>query len=726
MKYSFLYIACTYTLSILLLLTVNSCNLLKNSSPTAPTQSNNIQTGPTTQLVSQTISSSGGGGTITIQKTGDPLNGMTVTVPDTAYPDDRSFTISSAPITGHNFGSMFNPITPLISISNGGGYSTSPMTIKIPCSIPSGNFAMIFMYNSQSGNLEGMPLLDEDSVSITASTMHFSQSALSSSIHRIGKSGNTIQNADGTTDLLYLVVTSVPRNQLGGDIQTGFKPGTDDWEFPNYGSTVESGGECAGQSISMMWYFQQQKEQAMASALWGRFNMYGVPQGTTPKIWQADTLGYRFASMVQHDLGTGAEVSPATAMQKARLSLAFNAFSYAFSLTKQPQYVRLRHNGGGHAIVGYGITGGNLNVADPNFPGSANIITQQAGVLQPYTSGDNAGNVGTVYDTILYMGVSAFIDQSAINDLWTQVQNGTIGNTTFPIFSVLGVDTTGKDIPLHDGFVVHDTSGTLRLSTSNGNCLVSAVFDENQNKLQRITSLGGFAVRLLPGTHRLGFYITDQNGDWAGFRQYNISVQDSEVIMPLAVGNFWIYADTTFNPDGSALYVDIDTLHIVRQAVINGATWYYPDTSEGLDITSQYPLRYMLGSDGLYNALDNTGGGVGHVAKFPTTKGDTFDLNIDQVNGLIFDIKVAATDTSVTTPLSTYFCYKYVPQWMDLQYHPWADSSVAYYIYKDSTCQKYYCYTTDVGLVEQMTHKFDDNGHIYVYNKKDLIKWYVQ
>jgi len=726
MKHSFVIHATSGVLILLLIWSFNGCSLLKNSSPTAPTLSNNIQTGATTQLASQLVSSTGGG-TITIQKSGDPLNGMTVTVPDTAYTDDRTFTISSAPITGHNFGSMFNPSSPLITISNGGGYSTTPMTIKIPVSIPSGEFAMIFMYNSQSGNLEGMPVVAEDSGSVTGITMHFSQAALASSPHQISKGGKTIQGTTDGSDFISVVVSAISKNLLGGDVQTGFTPGIDDWEFPNYGSILESGGHCGGQSISMMWYYEQQKVKAGAPPLWGKYNIYNVPPGKQPAIWQADTLGYKFASMIQHDYDWGTYVQKlAIGLQKMTPSLTYYSFSYSFQLQKQPQFVALIRNGGGHAIVGYGIAGGNLNVADPNRPGTPGVIQYQNGKFQPYTSGDNAGNLGTAYDTILYMGVSALIDQSVVNNEWGKVLDGTIGYTFFPTFLVFGQDSTGAEVPLHDGFVVHDTTGTLRLSISNPQCLVYAVYDENQNQLQRITSLGGFAVRLLPGTHRLGFYITDQNDNWAGFRQYNISVQDSEVIMPLAVGNFWIFADTTFNFDGSIFTSVIDTLRIVRQSVINGQTWYYPDTSAAFGFSAQYPTRYMLGSAGLYGALDNLGGGASLDAKFPAAKGDTFDLSIDTVNEIIFDLKVAATDTSVTTPLSTYFCYKYITQWMNTQYMPLPDTVVAYDIYKDSTCAKYWCYTTDVGPVEVVAYNVDDNGKRYIYNKKDLIKWYLQ
>src|SRR2546423_13220081 len=105
------------------------------SNPTEPT-STNIITGTSVDLVTQTIAPSGG--KITINKPGDSLNGVTIDVPNGAYTDSRSFHISYAPITKHEFGSDFNVLTPLITIENGGGYGDMPVTLRIPVHVPKG------------------------------------------------------------------------------------------------------------------------------------------------------------------------------------------------------------------------------------------------------------------------------------------------------------------------------------------------------------------------------------------------------------------------------------------------------------------------------------------------------------------------------------------------------------------------------------------------------------
>jgi len=39
------------------------------------------------------------------------------------------------------------------------------------------------------------------------------------------------------------------------DIDSGFRPGIDDWEFTNYGSYITPDGECEGQSLTALWYY---------------------------------------------------------------------------------------------------------------------------------------------------------------------------------------------------------------------------------------------------------------------------------------------------------------------------------------------------------------------------------------------------------------------------------------------------------------------------------------
>src|ERR1019366_10263362 len=98
------------------------------------------------------------GGKLTISGTQTKLDGLVLTVPNTAYTGSRTFSVSSAPITGSTLSAHLVALTPMITISNGGGYATNPMTVQIPITLPTGSVAGGFFYNEATGELEPIPV----------------------------------------------------------------------------------------------------------------------------------------------------------------------------------------------------------------------------------------------------------------------------------------------------------------------------------------------------------------------------------------------------------------------------------------------------------------------------------------------------------------------------------------------------------------------------------------
>ncbi len=219
-------------------------------------------------------------------------------MPPNAYAEARTFRLSYAPIEDHHLGQFFTPISPLITIANGGGYSDMPMVLKIPAKVPQGSFAMAFLYDKTTGELEGLPLIDIDNNSVTIATRHFTSSALTSTtgLPRRGLFRSTAE------DLSYsdIVVSKIPELDLGASYTSNFQPGVDDWQFPNYGSYIAPEGHCAGQSMAAVWYFNVKKGKG-SPALWGRFDNDGNTTRTSG-IWEDDVLGYKFCSTLQKDM----------------------------------------------------------------------------------------------------------------------------------------------------------------------------------------------------------------------------------------------------------------------------------------------------------------------------------------------------------------------------------------------------------------------------------------
>ncbi len=401
-----------------------------------------ISTGPALVVSSQVVEPAGG--SIKVQKAGDPLDGLEIQIPPGAYPDTRQVNISYAPVTNHTFGEYFTPATPLISIENGGDYSDEFMTVRIPVDIPSGGFAMAFYYDEAKGTLEAIPFSSIEADSITIVTRHFCSIIAS------------IINQTLMDDLLKT------------DIDSHFRPGIDDWQFTNRGSFIEPGGHCAGQSLSAMWYFCEQPD-GKDRTLYGRYDNNGA-QPATPALWEDDSYGYRLASAVQHDINWGSfENKLMYALAQMSDEPIFKAFAYSIQLTGEPQEVGLfSSGGGGHDMICYRVYNNNLYVADPNYPGDTERrIEYVDGEFKSYKSGANADEIaaghGEAYEIIQFCAKSATVDWGKIAARWAELKAGAVGNDVFPAYQIVVADKDGNETPLVDGMVSKDKKIAIRV-----------------------------------------------------------------------------------------------------------------------------------------------------------------------------------------------------------------------------------------------------------------------
>ncbi|MFA5007238.1 MAG: zinc ribbon domain-containing protein [Candidatus Izemoplasmatales bacterium] len=365
-----------------------------------------------------------GGGAITIDADGSAVDGMVLSVPGDAYEDPLDVVVSTREILEHDFGAEFTPITPLIEVDNGGGFAAAPMTLTIPIEIAEDEFAMGFFYEEATGTLEAMPIKDLTPTSITVLTNHFSEVVVAK-----------------------IAIAELRRLTSAPDAaDTGFRPGVDDWQFTNYGSFLAPGGHCAGQALTMAWYYSERKLGAGDPALYGRFDNDG--RGSTPGLWVDDADAYRFASVVQSRLDFNADAfHEYIALGDRGDELVFYAFGYAMLVTGEPQLMaiyahdELDNRISGHAILAYRLEQNLIYVADPNYPGMADRTVEFAETFLPlhflpYSSGDNARAIADdgalQYDEIVFVGRSALIDMDAIAAEYDRMLSGTVGEDDFP------------------------------------------------------------------------------------------------------------------------------------------------------------------------------------------------------------------------------------------------------------------------------------------------------
>ncbi|MEI7741749.1 MAG: hypothetical protein WCJ29_04550 [bacterium] len=471
--------------------------LMKNKGSTGPTHlavQGTLVLEKSVQAVEANIEM--GGGKVIVTEADSPIVGLEVDVLANSYKESRDFKISYSPIASHTFGEDFTPLTPLISVDNGGGYSDELMEVRIPVKVPADSFAMGFIYDGATKKLEGLPMIAQDENSITIATRHF-------------------------TDF---VISMIPFTKLKKDIDTGFRPGMDDWQFVNRGSYIAPGGHCAGQSLSSLWYYTEQPD-GKDLALYNRYDNNG-DKPETPDLWEDDSLGYRFASTIQQDIDwNGFAFKLWRAQRGVSDDLTWKLFSYSMQITGEPQLVGLTKVGG-HAMVAYRVKDGELFIADPNYPGDlTRRITFAAGKIDPYESGANFEEIkkgnSTRYDKVGFTGKTTIINWKDIAARWTEFKNKSIGRDRFPAYVMIQTDKDGKESSASDGMTSSAKLININASSQQADGIFTNVYRDE--KLLARDAAGNIA--LVPGNNKLGFAIygiADGDPSYIDFKYLNV------------------------------------------------------------------------------------------------------------------------------------------------------------------------------------------------------------
>lgn len=565
-----------------------------------------ITTGPAVAVASSAIGPNGG--SIKVTDAGNPLVGLQVDIPANSLTDTRQIKVSSSPIAKQTFGPEINPVSPLITFDNGGGYSNEWMQVTIPVKVPDGQYAMGFSYDAKKGKLGGLPTVRRDKDSITIATQYFTP----------------------------LVVSTIDGLLLNESIPSTFKPGVDDWPFTNYGSYIEPGGHCAGQSISALWYFLN-KPDGPGVHLYKTYDNNGN-EPATPGFWQDDSLGYRFASVIQNDINwdiVSDKISGDLFSGNGDIFGTYDAATMkniAYSMIQshgEPQEVGIYSiAGGGHAMVIYAIDKDGLSVADPNYPGdTTRRINFVNGKFLPYNSGANAEDIakglGKAYEIIRFVPQDSFIDQAKMQLRWTQLQKKTIGNDKFPVLPIVRTDDAGKSYALADGYVTSNKTIKILVDSKETNFGAYIYRDGKE-----VTPDARGRMELLPGNNKLGIYELGRvAGKWKyiDFKYINV-VYKAPGPTP---GPSWKLVDTQIDPTAPANisrapYGGLTTYALSKNSVTEAYSSRDGNAKMQLALTWEAPPDTLVsgetfsmaiqGNGTVVNRMSNLGAGI--EAKF--------------------------------------------------------------------------------------------------------------
>ena len=433
--------------------------------------------------------------------------GLTLDAPAGAFASDVAVSVAQAPVTLADtaaYGGAVRPVTPLYTIDTGANEPDLPVTVTLvmeaPAAVPAGSVAMAFYYDPDSGLLSPLAPIGSDGERITALATHFSM-------------------------ILGAVIDLA---KVPATVDSGFRPGKDDWQFPNYGSYLADGGHCNGQSVSAIWYYNTQRRAAGASALYGLYDNNGAPD-KTQAFWQDDSNGYRLASVVQKD----PYADPFTyqflrtlGREGTDAALTAQAFRLAIAFSGAPQLISIADAtmDSAHAMIAYRVTPDRIFVADPNYPARLRTIRVDpvTGAMGPYSSGASATSIaqkGSVaYTRFAYVPALARISNAAMATHWGAFEAGTIGAGAFPdytLYVLTGTDDAGKEswTELTDGYAAPTETITIGLSRLSDNANVTmGIFAGTST-----TPLGAWnwrqEITLAPGDNPLGFSVYGRKGD---------------------------------------------------------------------------------------------------------------------------------------------------------------------------------------------------------------------
>lgn len=472
-------------------------------------------------------------GIVYAEKPGDPLDGFMMFVPDPEFAANRRFKISYEPVTSHSFGDAFDPVSPLITISCGGGFSDSIITMEIPIHLNEGQFAMGFLYNEQEGKLEGMPLLKLEKDRVVVALRNFSHSK------EMKGSKVAAQVGDLTDEVVKLIVSTINEDKLQEGMESGFNPGVDDMPNVNCGTFLNRNGICDGQSQAMLWYYDNKKMNGAPALYQLLDNDGGIP---TPNCHFDDRKAMMFASYLQTE--TKDYYLPffwlmrAYNVQLGSLlgdKMTLRAFAYAILVTKQPQYVAIAQlEGNSHAMVIYKVKGNEMYVADPNFPGDKGrriVYDPGAGRFKPYSSKVNSESPGVDFISFFYYGKTALHSYHYAEKYWKKVEDGTIGKGEYPEVKINVTEKKNGELvtrELPDDYQFKKTEGLEPFLIANAEgyegrtlfCDTTGHFSFRQEDI-----LNGKTGKQMIG---ICLYDNDIFSRWAGFKWAKINIMEEE------------------------------------------------------------------------------------------------------------------------------------------------------------------------------------------------------
>lgn len=373
------------------------------------------------------------GGTLRYQHAGDPLNGLTIVVPAGAYLTATTWSVIADSSVRPALPADFVQVGPTLIISNGQGYADSSISLTMPMTVPGTDAVAPFYFDPVTGTLELIPILSRDDSSASLATRHFSADLMAIPGLQVPGAGLRMSSFGS----VRVVWVRIPSSKLAGTFDSGFRVGTDNWEFENRGDYISSDGDCEGMSITEIYYYYFFR-------LGGKPALYHHFDTSLANQWD-NVQGIRYSGSVQGDYEAlarrgvnqlGALIAAANNNSIPASSLTSTSIVLSLKLTQQPILLALLGPVGGHAVVAYSVTTvgsqTTVSIADPNYPATPRTMVFSNGVLTPVGLAINANSPLDFFTRAYALGVTSEVPLRKLDARATEFFAKQSGNDRYP------------------------------------------------------------------------------------------------------------------------------------------------------------------------------------------------------------------------------------------------------------------------------------------------------
>ncbi len=348
-----------------------------------------------TVVVKQTTLVSG-----TIGVTSGPLTGTQLSIPSGAFTTAAQWTLEQRTRTGWTVRPGVTTVGASLHItSSADGVPPVGMPLTLPAPERPGFQRFILIQNPASGDLEVLPTISSTPTTVTGLAPHFFGSgpgfSLAPTIRASGAARLLGNGGAGGYDAL-VVVAEIAQADLDKDMDTGFRPGVDDWEFPNI-ATEPVTPLASGRLLSAAVHYAYRKKQN--GALWGKYQE-APPIGTSNRVGIRVSAHYELARAgTDYDLQM---LATRNALPAGTRDAVFYSYLKASMFVTQLPQILLAHSLTDQAFevfLAYRVSGGRVYVASSLDHGNAGISTQYTAAgfsqLTGSTSLPNFPEIGT-------------------------------------------------------------------------------------------------------------------------------------------------------------------------------------------------------------------------------------------------------------------------------------------------------------------------------------------